>query len=105
MAVRYVRLILESKLFPIRCRTTTNGIRRAFHSSWRSRDDRHDRKGARKWASCGLVSGPHGVWSTFTRCAFDPRRSTIMKRNLNLKVKHHESFHPFAPSVLREESG
>jgi carbamoyltransferase len=31
----------------------------------------------------------------------DPRSSTMQKM-LNLKVKYRESFHPFAPSVLRE---
>ena len=32
----------------------------------------------------------------------DPRSPT-MQRTLNLKVKHRESFRPFAPSVLRED--
>jgi carbamoyltransferase len=32
----------------------------------------------------------------------DPR-NPAMQRTLNLKVKHRESFRPFAPSVLREE--
>jgi carbamoyltransferase len=32
----------------------------------------------------------------------DPRNPT-MQRTLNLKVKHRESFRPFAPSVLRED--
>ena len=28
-----------------------------------------------------------------------------MQKTLNLKIKHRESFRPFAPSVLREDSG
>jgi carbamoyltransferase len=32
----------------------------------------------------------------------DPR-SSIMQKQLNLKVKYRESFRPFAPSVLRED--
>ena len=34
----------------------------------------------------------------------DPRREDMQKR-LNLKIKFRESFRPFAPSVLKEESG
>jgi carbamoyltransferase len=34
----------------------------------------------------------------------DPR-SSIMQKQLNLKVKYRESFRPFAPSVLREDLG
>jgi carbamoyltransferase len=34
----------------------------------------------------------------------DPRSPTMQSR-LNLKVKHRESFRPFAPSVLAEEAG
>jgi carbamoyltransferase len=33
----------------------------------------------------------------------DPR-SSKMQKNLNLKIKHRESFRPFAPSVLREDA-
>ena len=33
----------------------------------------------------------------------DPRSSTMQKK-LNLKIKYRESFRPFAPSVLNEES-
>ncbi len=33
----------------------------------------------------------------------DPRSET-MQKTLNLKVKHRESFRPFAPSVLREDT-
>ena len=32
-------------------------------------------------------------------------RSPTMQKTLNLKVKHRESFRPFAPSVLREDVG
>ena len=32
----------------------------------------------------------------------DPR-SSVMQKNLNLKIKYRESFRPFAPSILRED--
>ena len=30
-------------------------------------------------------------------------RSSVMQKNLNLKVKYRESFRPFAPAILRED--
>jgi carbamoyltransferase len=43
--------------------------------------------------------GPRALGS---RSILGDPRSPIMQKTLNLRVKHRESFRPFAPSVLRE---
>jgi carbamoyltransferase len=53
-----------------------------------------------------MVPGPHGIRAPRARCPFDPRRSAQSRdaENLNLKIKYRESFRPFAPSVLAEDT-
>ena len=45
--------------------------------------------------------GPRALGNRSIIC--DPRRSD-MKEILNLKIKHRESFRPFAPSILEEHA-
>lgn len=51
------------------------------------------------WFQGRMEFGPRALGSR--SILGDPRSPTMQKR-LNLKVKHRESFRPFAPSVLRE---
>jgi len=64
--------------------------------------------------SCDALEAGHAVGWFQGRMEFGPRalgarsilgdpRNPQMQRNLNLKIKHRESFRPFAPSVLRED--
>ncbi|HLP57801.1 MAG TPA: carbamoyltransferase [Candidatus Deferrimicrobium sp.] len=61
-----------------------------------------------------LLTGEHVIGWFQGRMEFGPRalgarsiigdaRSPVMQKKMNLKIKHRESFRPFAPSVLGEE--
>ena len=54
--------------------------------------------------SGGLVPGrmEFGPRALGNRSILGDARSPTIQRTLNLKVKHRDSFRPFAPSVLRE---
>ena len=52
------------------------------------------------WFQGRMEFGPRSLGS---RSILGDPRSSEMQKNLNLKVKHRESFRPFAPSVLRED--
>jgi carbamoyltransferase len=54
------------------------------------------------WFQGRMEFGPRALGS---RSILADARSPAMQRTLNLKVKHRESFRPFAPSVLREDVG
>ena len=54
------------------------------------------------WFQGGCEWGPRALGHRSILC--DPRRAD-MKAVLNEKTKRRESFRPFAPSILREESG
>jgi len=54
------------------------------------------------WFQGRMEWGPRALGNRSIIC--DPRRSD-MKDILNLKIKRRESFRPFAPVVLREETG
>ncbi len=51
------------------------------------------------WFQGRMEFGPRALGG---RSILGDARSSIMQKNLNLKVKYRESFRPFAPSVLRE---
>jgi carbamoyltransferase len=53
------------------------------------------------WFSGRMEFGPRALGG---RSILADARSPSMQRILNLKVKHRESFRPFAPSVLREDA-
>ena len=53
------------------------------------------------WHSGRMEFGPRSLGA---RSILADPRSQSMQRNLNLKIKYRESFRPFAPSVLAEES-
>lgn len=52
------------------------------------------------WFQGRMEFGPRALGA---RSILGDPRSPTMQKTLNLKVKHRESFRPFAPSVLREE--
>ena len=52
------------------------------------------------WFQGRMEFGPRALGA---RSILADPRNPAMQRTLNLKVKHRESFRPFAPSVLREE--
>jgi carbamoyltransferase len=52
------------------------------------------------WFQGAMEFGPRALGN---RSIIADARSPAMQRTLNLKVKHRESFRPFAPAVLREE--
>jgi|TARA_B110001452_G_scaffold124490_1_gene103209 carbamoyltransferase len=54
------------------------------------------------WMQGRMEFGPRALGS---RSIIADPRSSIMQKELNLKVKYRESFRPFAPSVLREDVG
>ena len=54
------------------------------------------------WMQGRMEFGPRALGS---RSIIADPRSTLMQKQLNLKVKFRESFRPFAPSVLREDVG
>ena len=54
------------------------------------------------WFQGRMEFGPRALGN---RSILGDARSPTMQKTLNLKVKHRESFRPFAPSVLREDVG
>ena len=52
------------------------------------------------WFQGRMEFGPRALGG---RSILGDPRSDKMQKNLNLKVKHRESFRPFAPSILRED--
>ncbi len=52
------------------------------------------------WFQGRMEFGPRALGG---RSILGDPRSSLMQKNLNLKVKYRESFRPFAPSVLRED--
>ena len=52
------------------------------------------------WFQGRMEFGPRALGA---RSILGDPRSAAMQRNLNLKIKHRESFRPFAPAVLRED--
>ena len=52
------------------------------------------------WFQGRMEFGPRSLGA---RSILADPRSSIMQKNLNLKVKYRESFRPFAPAVLRED--
>jgi len=52
------------------------------------------------WMQGRMEFGPRALGG---RSIIADPRSPVMQKQLNLKVKHRESFRPFAPSVLRED--
>ena len=52
------------------------------------------------WFQGRMEFGPRALGN---RSILGDARSPTMQKTLNLKVKHRESFRPFAPSVLRDE--
>ncbi len=54
------------------------------------------------WFQGRMEFGPRALGN---RSILANPRSPTMQRTLNLKVKHRESFRPFAPSVLRAQAG
>lgn len=54
------------------------------------------------WMQGRMEFGPRALGG---RSIIADPRSTVMQKQLNLKVKYRESFRPFAPSVLREHVG
>jgi carbamoyltransferase len=52
------------------------------------------------WMNGRMEFGPRALGN---RSILADPRSLIMQKVLNIKVKHRESFRPFAPSVLRED--
>ena len=52
------------------------------------------------WFQGRMEFGPRALGN---RSILADARSPIMQKTLNLKVKHRESFRPFAPSVLRSD--
>ena len=52
------------------------------------------------WMQGRMEFGPRALGG---RSILADPRSPIMQKQLNLKVKHRESFRPFAPSVLRDD--
>jgi carbamoyltransferase len=52
------------------------------------------------WFQGRMEFGPRALGA---RSILGDPRSPAMQRTLNLKVKHRESFRPFAPAVLRED--
>ena len=51
------------------------------------------------WFQGRMEFGPRALGG---RSILGDPRSSIMQKNLNLKVKYRESFRPFAPSILRD---
>jgi carbamoyltransferase len=54
------------------------------------------------WFQGRMEFGPRALGA---RSILADARSEAMQKTLNLKVKHRESFRPFAPAVLRERAG
>jgi carbamoyltransferase len=54
------------------------------------------------WFQGRMEFGPRALGA---RSILADARSETMQKTLNLKVKHRESFRPFAPAVLRERAG
>ena len=54
------------------------------------------------WMQGRMEFGPRSLGG---RSIIADPRSSVMQKNLNLKVKYRESFRPFAPSVLSEHVG
>ena len=52
------------------------------------------------WFQGRMEFGPRALGG---RSILGDPRSSVMQKNLNLKVKYRESFRPFAPSILRED--
>ena len=52
------------------------------------------------WFQGRMEFGPRALGA---RSILGDPRSSVMQKNLNLKVKYRESFRPFAPSILRED--
>ena len=52
------------------------------------------------WFQGRMEFGPRALGG---RSILGDHRSSVMQKNLNLKVKYRESFRPFAPSILRED--
>jgi carbamoyltransferase len=52
------------------------------------------------WFQGRMEFGPRALGG---RSILGDPRSSIMQKNLNLKIKYRESFRPFAPSILRED--
>ncbi len=82
-----------------------------------ARGHRYRELGAEEWAPtiAGLLAAEHVVGMLNGRMEFGPRalgnrsilgdaRSPKMQSVLNLKIKHRESFRPFAPSVLEDRA-
>tara|TARA_Y100000590_G_scaffold462143_1_gene625504 strand:+ start:1601 stop:3439 length:1839 start_codon:yes stop_codon:yes gene_type:complete len=53
------------------------------------------------WMQGRMEFGPRALGN---RSIIADPRSSVMQKQLNLKVKYRESFRPFAPSILREHS-
>ncbi len=53
------------------------------------------------WFAGRMEFGPRALGN---RSIIGDARSTTMQSTMNLKIKHRESFRPFAPSVLRENA-
>ena len=53
------------------------------------------------WFQGRMEFGPRALGA---RSILGDARSATMQRTLNLKIKHRESFRPFAPSVLRDDA-
>ncbi len=53
------------------------------------------------WFQGRMEFGPRALGG---RSILGDPRSEIMQKNLNLKIKYRESFRPFAPSILEEET-
>jgi len=52
------------------------------------------------WFQGRMEFGPRALGN---RSILGDPRSSVMQKNLNLKVKYRESFRPFAPSILKED--
>ena len=52
------------------------------------------------WFQGRMEFGPRALGN---RSILGDPRSSVMQKNLNLKVKYRESFRPFAPSILQED--
>ena len=52
------------------------------------------------WFQGRMEFGPRALGN---RSILGDPRSSVMQKNLNLKIKYRESFRPFAPSILRED--
>ena len=53
------------------------------------------------WFQGKMEFGPRALGN---RSILGDPRSKVMQKNLNLKIKYRESFRPFAPSILIEDT-